>query len=260
MQDLKVTVVQTKLHWADVEANLEKFTGLLATFSAGDTDLVVLPETFSTGFIVQPETVAETMNGSAVAWMLEQAKRLQAVVTGSLIIEEAGKYYNRLIWARPDGSLDYYNKRHRFSLAQEDKRFTAGKQRLIVELKGWKVCPLVCYDLRFPVWCRNRKGEFDLQLFVANWPDLRSNAWRQLLVARAIENQAYVVGVNRTGHDGNGIYHAGYSGVIDPAGENAETHAHEDLVQTYTLSAQRLQEVRQKLPFLNDADEFTIHD
>lgn len=260
MQDLKVTVVQTKLHWADKEQNLEKFSSILAAFNPGDTDLIVLPETFSTGFIVQPETVAETMHGSAVQWMLSAAERLQCVLTGSLIIEENGHYYNRLIWAKPDNTLEYYNKRHRFSMAQEDKRYTAGSERLILELKGWKVCPLICYDLRFPVWCRNKKNEFDLQLFVANWPDLRSNAWRQLLIARAIENQVYVVGVNRTGHDGNDIYHAGYSGVIDPAGENAEMHAHEDHIHTYTLSVQRLAEVRRKLPFLNDADEFTIHD
>lgn len=259
MQNLKVTLVQTKLLWEDRQGNLDKFGDILSAYAPGDTDLVILPETFDTGFIMHPETVAETMGGPSIAWMKEQAARLNAVVTGSLIIEDGGDFYNRLIWARPDGTIDKYDKRHRFSMAREDERYTAGKEKLFVELKGWKINPMTCYDLRFPVWCRNTGDDYDVQFFVANWPDARSNAWRQLLIARAIENQAYVIGVNRTGHDGNDIYHAGYSGVIDPAGENAEFHAHEDHVHTYTLSYERLQEVRSKLPFLKDADKFTLH-
>lgn len=258
MQDIKLTVVQTKLHWEDAAANRDKFARLTAHLQPGDTDLVVLPEMFTTGFTMKPQGLDEPEQGDTLEWMRQQAARMDAVVTGSIIVGENDKYYNRLFWVRPDGSYNTYNKRHLFTMAGEQEHYTPGKEKLITDLKGWKVCPMVCYDLRFPVWCRNTGNDYDLLLFVANWPDKRSHAWRQLLIARAIENQAYVVGVNRTGHDGNDHYYAGYSGLIDPLGENADMHAHEDYINTYTLSAERLRTIREKMPFLPDADKFEL--
>ena len=258
MQDLNITVVQTRLHWENAAANRAKFDALLDRLAPAATDLIVLPEMFSTGFSMQPEKLAETMDGATVQWMEQQAKQRQAVLTGSVIITENEKYYNRLVWMRPDGTYDIYDKRHLFSMANEQAHYTAGTERLIVELKGWRVCPLVCYDLRFPVWSRNDNA-YDLLLYVANWPHRRSNAWKQLLMARAIENQAYVVGVNRTGNDGNDVYHAGYSGLVGPTGDNADLQAHEEHIHTYVLSADHLEVVRRRFPFLPDADQFEIH-
>lgn len=259
MQDLKVTLVQTRIHWEDIAANLDMYSAWLQQLAPGSTDLVVLPEMFSTGFVLEPENLAETMDGSAVMWMRSQSQRLDAVVTGSLIIEEDGKFYNRLVWMQPDGNYQTYDKRHLFSLVHEERHYTPGSKHLVCELKGWRVRPLICYDLRFPVWCRNQ-GDYDLMLFVANWPNVRVNAWRQLLIARAIENQAYVVGVNRVGNDGNEIYHSGYSGLIEPLGENPFIKAHDEFITTLTLSGERLLSVRQRFPFLNDRDNFTFDD
>lgn len=258
MQDLNVTVVQTRLHWENAAANRAKFDALLDRLAPAAIDLIVLPEMFSTGFSMQPEKLAETMDGPTVQWMEQQAAQRQAVITGSVIITENEKYYNRLIWMRPDGTFETYDKRHLFTMANEQDHYTAGNERLIVELKGWKICPLICYDLRFPVWSRNNNA-YDALIYVANWPHRRSNAWKQLLMARAIENQAYVVGVNRTGNDGNDVYHAGYSGLIGPTGDNADLHAHEDHIHTYVLSADHLELVRRRFPFLPDADQFEIN-
>lgn len=253
MQDLKITLIQTPLHWEQAAENRRHLGAILAGITLGTTHLVMLPEMFSTGFSMQPDVLAETMDGPTINWMRQQAAQLQAVVTGSLIIQEHGHYYNRLIWMRPDGSLKHYDKRHLFSLAGEEKYYTAGKERLIVELEGWRICPLVCYDLRFPVWSRNRK-DYDLLLYVANWPERRSYAWKHLLIARAIENQCYVAAVNRIGNDGNGISHSGDSALIDPLGEVLYTKANEPFTQTFTLSASHLLEVRDKFRFLDDAD------
>ncbi|CAN5426619.1 amidohydrolase [soil metagenome] len=257
MQDLNITLIQTPLQWEDATANRERIGQQLARIQRGSTDMVVLPEMFSTGFSMKPEQLAETMDGPTVKWMGEQAAALSAVVTGSLIIKDGNKYYNRLIWMRPDGSCGQYDKRHLFSYAGEDKHYTAGKERLVVELKGWRVCPLVCYDLRFPVWSRNRK-DYDLLLYVANWPERRSYMWKQLLIARAIENQAYVVGLNRVGDDGNGISHSGDSAIIDPLGEVQVSQAHQPATITRDISAAHLLEVREKFRFLDDADGFEV--
>ncbi len=253
MQDINVTLIQTALHWEDAPANRAHFSELLAGIQPGSTDLILLPEMFPTGFSMKPKQLAETMDGPSIQWLHVQAAKLGAVITGSLIIKEGDKYYNRLIWMRPDGTYAQYDKRHLFSYAGEDKHYTAGKERLILELKGWRICPLVCYDLRFPVWSRNRK-QYDLLLYVANWPERRSYPWKQLLIARAIENQCYVAAVNRIGADGNHINHSGDSALIDPLGEVLFTKAHEPVVQTFTLSQAHLTEVREKFRFLDDAD------
>lgn len=250
-------MVQTPLHWENATENRGLFNTLLAEIKPGTTDLIVLPEMFSTGFSMQPDVLAEAMDGPTLKWLRAKAADTGAVITGSLIIASHGHYYNRLVWMRPDGTYECYDKRHLFSLAGEEKYYTAGKERLIVELNGWRVCPLVCYDLRFPVWSRNRK-DYDLLLYVANWPERRSYAWKQLLIARAIENQAYVAAVNRVGYDGNKTAHSGDSAIIDPLGEVLFTKAHEPFTETFTLSHNYLKEVRDKFRFLDDADDWTL--
>lgn len=234
----------------------------------GRTEVVVLPEMFSTGFSMKPEIFAETMDGESVSWMKKIAIEKKIILTGSLMIEEGGSYYNRLIWMLPNGQSGYYNKRHCFGYAGEDAHYTAGDKRLIASVKGWKINLQVCYDLRFPVWARQapsplEKGgdgapEYDVLLYVANWPERRNHAWKTLLTARAIENQCYVVGVNRIGNDGNAIYHSGDSMVIDALGEHLYHKAHDEDVFTITLTKDSLQGIRSKLPFLKDADTFNI--
>jgi len=227
------------------------------------THVVVLPEMFSTGFSMKPEILAEKMDGNAVNWMKRVAAEKKVIVTGSLIIEEEGAYYNRLIWMLPNGQFGYYDKRHLFAYAEEDKHYTAGSKRLIASVNGWKINLQVCYDLRFPVWARqqfdkDKNFEYDLLIYVANWPQRRSAAWKTLLQARAIENQCYVIGVNRVGEDGNGIYHSGDSMVIDPLGEILYHKADEEDIATVTLDKQQLQTIREKFPFWKDADSFQI--
>ncbi len=256
-EPLSILSLQLDLVWEDIPANLKKVQDELDK-SSKDVDLIVLPEMFSTGFTMNAEGMAESMDGQAVQAMLKWSSQTGAAVTGSLIIEEEGRYYNRLIWAEPDGSLKSYDKRHLFTLAEEQKYFTPGSERLFVEWKGWRILPLICYDLRFPVWSRNA-DMYDLVLFVANWPERRSFAWNQLLIARAIENQSYVVGVNRVGHDGNKVNFKGNSVVIDPMGETVASMP-EDKEGAFKaeISGKYLKEIRQKLAFLNDRDEFMI--
>ncbi len=263
MQDLTVTLVQADLIWEDIHKNLSHCTELIAPVQ--QTDLIVLPEMFTTGFSMNSKQLAENMFGSGVEWMRKIAAEKNAVVTGSLIIEDENTYFNRLIWMEPDGNLMTYDKRHLFSLADEDKHFTPGYRKIFPELKGWKILPLICYDLRFPVWSRQSPPyteiglhPYDLLLYVANWPERRIYAWQHLLIARAIENQSYVLGVNRVGSDGNGFYHPGYSTVIDSMGQPLFEVAGEEAVKTITLSAQNLIETREKLRFLNDRDEFEL--
>lgn len=226
------------------------------------TEIVVLPEMFSTGFSMQPKLFAETMEGETVEWMKRISSENGIVLTGSMIAEENGHYFNRLVWMLPNGQFGYYDKRHLFAYAGEYAEYTAGNKRLIASVKGWKINLQVCYDLRFPVWARqqtqNEVPEYDLLIYVANWPEKRSHAWKTLLCARAIENQCYVVGVNRVGNDGNNIYHSGNSLVIDPLGQVLYHMADEEDVNTITLSKEKLAEVRTRFPFLNDADNFTI--
>ena len=263
MSTLTITTIQTLLHWEDKEANLlmlEKKINALA----GETEVVVLPEMFSTGFSMNPQKLAENMEGDTVAWMKRVSAENKVIVTGSIIIEEDKKYYNRLIWMMPHGEYGFYDKRHRFAYSGEDKHFSSGEKRLIASVKGWKINLLVCYDLRFPVWARQSKREinsvpeYDVLMYVANWPERRSHAWKTLLCARAIENQCYVVGVNRVGTDGNEINYSGNSLIIDPLGEVLYHMADEEDIHTITLKKEKLEEIRKKFPFLSDGDEFLI--
>lgn len=262
MSDLTVSLVQANLHWEDIAANLAMFDEKIDAIKER-TEVIILPEMFSTGFSMQPEKLAQTMDGSAVEWMKQKAKQKNAIITGSLIIEEEGQYYNRLIWMLPNGQFGTYDKRHRFGFAGEDNHYEAGDKRLIASVKGWKICLTVCYDLRFPVWSRNTikedgQPEYDVLVNVANWPERRNVPWKALLQARAIENQCYMIGVNRVGNDGNNIYHSGDTSLIDPVGEIIYQKAHDEDVFTYTLSRQHLDELRGKFPFMKDADRFMI--
>jgi len=258
MQDLKIALVQSQLHWEDVDANLKTFEGRIKAIPE-PVDIIVLPEMFSTGFSMNPSKLFETMNGKAVNWMKTTAKKANAVITGSLIIEENGHYYNRLIWMQPNGSFEYYDKRHLFSMAGEEKVFTPGDKKLIVTVKGWKICPMVCYDLRFPVWVRNVEN-YDLLIFAANWPDKRIEHWRKLLQARAIENQCFVAGVNCVGKDGNGIEYSGHSLWVNSQGEIQEEAISEEKTMIATLNEESLIFTRRYMPFLNDRDEFQLKD
>lgn len=256
---LKLVLLQADLSWENAKANREKISSMLAELNEADADLIILPEMWSTGFSMNADQFAEEMNGESVKYMAFLAKEKNAVVTGSLIIkEEDGCFYNRLLWVRPDGEYDSYDKRHLFSLAKEEDTYTEGRSRLIVELKGWRVCPLICYDLRFPVWSRNR-NEYDLLIYVANWPERRAFAWKQLLIARAIENQTYVAAVNRVGADGNNVIHSGDSIVLGPAGECvSQATVGKEQIFVATLSYDELIKFRTNFTFLNDADEFDL--
>ena len=253
---LRVTLVQSEIAWEAPAANrhrlAEHFRGL-----AGHTDLIVLPEMFSTGFSMNTAPLAESMNGPTVGWMREEAAAMGCVITGSLIVQDQGHYFNRLVWARPDGSLAHYDKRHLFRMAGEQNHYTAGGARLTVELKGWRVCPLICYDLRFPVWSRSR-GDYDLLLYVANWPARRARAWAALLRARAIENLCYVAGVNRIGRDGNAVSYAGDSVALDFLGRPLSSEGGGDRVETAVLDLESLRGYREEFPAHLDADGFEI--
>ena len=255
--DLRVTIVQTQLHWQDAEANRAMFSEKLAA-AAPQTDLIVLPEMFTTGFSMEAATLAEEADGQTLRWMQQEAQKHQAVVTGSVMVQEQEQFFNRLYWVRPDGSYAIYDKRHLFRMAKEHHTYTAGKARLLVELKGWNICPLVCYDLRFPVWSRNTGSNYDLLLYVANWPQARSLAWRTLLQARAIENLAYVVGVNRIGTDGNNHPYSGDSAIIHPKGHHLLETSQAEGVHSITLSKQELTDFREAFPAHMDADGFQL--
>lgn len=265
MQDLKITLVQTDLIWENPEANRAQTEMLLGTIRE-KTDLIVLCEMFTTGFTMQPEKVAEPFdleNMSTLNRMRSWAAELDAVVTGSVAVEENGKYYNRLLWVRPDGSFSMYDKRHTFTFAGENLHYESGNERIIEEWRGWKICPLICYDLRFPVWSRNTlvdgKPMYDLLIYVANWPSVRREPWQKLLLARAIENQCYTVGLNRVGHDANNNEYSGDSSIINPRGEYLLqlTPSKEEL-KTQAISRSELEEFRMKFPVLNDGDGFEL--
>src|SRR5580704_9236582 len=266
MSTLNITIIQANLFWEDKEANLSSLEEKINAIKS-NTELVVLPEMFSTGFSMLPEKFAEKMDGPTVGWMRKMAASKKIILTGSLIIVQDGKFYNRLIWMLPNGQYGYYDKRHRFAFAGEREKYTAGSKRLIASVNGWRINLLICYDLRFPVWSRQAPGpagveegrpEYDLLIYVANWPERRSLAWKTLLQARAIENQAYVVGVNRVGNDGNLIYHSGDSMIIDPIGEIIYQKANEEDVFTYGLQKEKIEETRNRFPFWRDADCFLI--
>ncbi|WP_242921113.1 amidohydrolase [Pontibacter liquoris] len=255
--DLRVTIVQTELHWQDAAANRHMFSARLAA-AAPATDLIVLPEMFTTGFSMSAPDLAEETEGPTLAWMRQEAKQHQAVITGSVIVKEGDNYYNRLFWVRPDGTYAAYDKRHLFRMANEHHTYTPGQERLVVELQGWQICPLVCYDLRFPVWSRNTGNAYDLLLYVANWPKARNLAWSTLLKARAIENVAYVVGVNRVGTDGNDHPYSGDSAIIHPKGYALLETTEAAGIHTLTLNKQELDDFRQAFPAHLDADAFTL--
>jgi predicted amidohydrolase len=257
MTDLNVTLLQTPIHWQNPRANRAHCEKLIAGLGH-PTDLIVLPEMFTTGFSMDPANNAEAMNGNSMNWMAEQAEKTGAAITASLIIEENGRYYNRLIWMTPAGRYQTYDKRHLFAMAGEHEHYEAGTERLIVEYKGWRICPMICYDLRFPVWSRNDDA-YDLLIYTANWPDRRAYDWQTLLRARAIENQCYVLGVNRVGMDPNGYVYQGDSCVIDPGWRQTLYEAKGvTAVHTEKISAQQLLAVRGQLPFLADRDGFTV--
>lgn len=292
MSTLNISIIQTDLHWEDKAANLKMFEEKIFSIKE-KTEIIVLPEMFSTGFSMDPEKLAETMEGETVNWMKRIAAEKKIILTGSVIIEDLSPrppqrggspvYHNRLIWMLPDGKYGVYDKRHCFGFAGEDKYYTPGTKRLIASVKGWKINLLVCYDLRFPVWARQAhqstsppnplppstalrasgegeapSPEYDILIYVANWPERRIHAWKTLLQARAIENQCFVVGCNRVGDDGNNIHYSGESMVIDPLGEVLYTKKEAEDIFTITLDRSKLEETRNKFPFLRDADQFRI--
>lgn len=256
MADLTITLIQSNLHWEDIPANLDMFDYKVNQVPE-DTQLIILPEMFNTGFSMNVEYTHEEMDSRTMQWMAKKAREKDAVVVGSLVIKEGGNYYNRLVWMKPDGNYRTYDKRHLFRLGQEHENFTKGTDRWVEELNGWRICPMVCFDLRFPVWCRNDHDlNYDLILFIANWPERRSFHWSQLLIGRAIENQCYVVGVNRVGNDGNGVYHSGDSAVHNPLGEEVVKQSHDEVIKTVSLEKEKISEVREKFPFLLDREAF----
>ncbi len=257
MPNLKVSLIQSNIFWEAPQKNREMFQEKIEALS-GQTDVIALPEMFPTGFSMKAKQFAETMQGATVAWLSEMSAKTKANIIGSVIIQEKGTYFNRLIWAKPDGQLLHYDKRHLFRMAGEDKVYSAGSKRLIVDLNGWKILPLICYDLRFPLWARNHKNEFDLIIYIANWPERRISHWNLLLKARAVENQCFVAGVNRVGKDGNGIMHTGQSAVVDYLGEELSVFDPEEKIETFTLSYSSLENYRRKFPVWKDADLFTI--
>ncbi|AKO20116.1 amidohydrolase [Xanthomonas oryzae] len=266
MTDLRISLIQGDTRWHDPAGNRAYYGGLLQPL-AGQTDLVILPETFTSGFSNDAIDKAEGMDGPTVEWVRGHAARLGAAVTGSVQLRTDAGVFNRLLWATPDGALQYYDKRHLFRFGNEHLRYAAGRERLTVEWKGWRINPQVCYDLRFPVFCRNRfdversgQLDFDLQLFVANWPSARAYAWKTLLRARAIENLCFVAAVNRIGVDGNQLHYAGDSGVIDFLGQPQVEIREREQVVTTTISATALAEHRARFPAMLDADRFEIGD
>lgn len=261
MHNLKVSVVQCDLSWQDPAANTRNIERQLDTIE--DTDLVVLPEFFSTGFYENPEEKYETMESDTVLWMLEIAQSLDAVLTGSVVMqvhdEGSPVYLNRMLWVAPDGAVDWYDKRHLFRYGGEHHHYTAGNVRKIIELHGWSIALFVCYDVRFPVWCRNR-SDYDAALYVANWPHARQYAWDTLVRARAIENQCYVLAVNRVGQNPAGEDYRGGSAILDPLGSPIALCGESEMIQTATLSKSRLQSIRADFPAAMDQDHFIITD
>jgi predicted amidohydrolase len=258
MQDLTISVVQANLYWEDVRANLSNFEEKIWCLS-GKTDLIILPEMFSTGFSMETQKLAEPMNHTTFKWMKQMAAQTGAVITGSYMVKEGTQFFNRLLWMRPDGFFETYDKRHLFRMVEEHRAFAAGNKRLVCEWKGWKIAPFICYDLRFPVWSRSVKNEpIDLMIYVANWPEKRAHSWNTLLQARAIENLSYVAGVNRVGEDGQQIHYSGDSAIIDPKGEQLYHQKEMEDIFTQVLSYEQLYIYRKSFPAHLDADDFKL--
>ena len=254
--DLQIAIIQKDLVWENAAKNKTQLDVLLKEIQ--NVDLIILPEMFTTGFSMTPQPFAEQMDGETVVWMQQKAAHFDAAIMGSIIVKEEDHYYNRMLFVHPNGIIEHYDKRHTFTLAGEHKEYSSGQSKLIVTYKDWKICPLICYDLRFPVWSRNTEN-YDLLIYSANWPKPRINAWKTLLKARAIENMSYCIGVNRVGVDANGYEYTGNSMAIDFLG-NEMTEVEEDTEKIIyaTLSKNELIDIRAKLPFLEDKDTFTI--
>ena len=259
MEDLRITIIQTELHWENASANRQMFEKHFEN-STPPADIIILPEMFTTGFTMNASANAETMDGETVDWMCNWSEKKNCIITGSIIIKDNSSYFNRLIWMKPDGNFETYDKRHLFRLSGEEKIFAAGEKKLIASAKGWKICPLICYDLRFPVWSRRTsQQDYDVLIYIANWPERRITAWKQLLPARAVENQSYVIGVNRIGRDGNDVLHTGESSVFNFSGEKiSKTEPEKESVETISLSYSDLENFRSRHPFHLDADGFEL--
>ena len=257
LEKLNIVLIQSDLVWENPKQNRNNFADKINTIQQ-EVDLVILPEMFTTGFTMNAQSVAETMKGETVKWMQELANKKQVAITGSLIIIENNSYYNRLLFVHPSGKIETYDKRHTFTLAGEDKIYTAGTDKLIVNYKDWKICPLICYDLRFPIWARNTE-DYDVLLYVANWPKPRINAWNALLKARAIENMSYCIGVNRVGLDNNKHEYSGNSTVYNVLGEKiSNITQHKEQIENVVLEKNHIESIREKLQFLNDRDKFNL--
>jgi omega-amidase len=254
--EIKFTVVQSDIFWEDISKNLFEFEKKLVYFNEF-SDVFILPEMFNTGFSMNAGNLYEEMEGPTMGWMHNMALKFNAVFCGSLIIKEKNNFYNRFVWIKKDGTYQYYDKRHLFQLSGEDKTFKAGKDQLLIEWGDFKICPQICYDLRFPVWARNTSN-YDIYLNVANWPDKRISAWKHLLIARAIENQCYAIGVNRVGQDNNGHVYPGASMAVGPLGEILVNVENKEQMVSISLSKTLLVDIRNKLPFLKDRDSFEI--
>lgn len=254
---LQVLLVQAQLRWKDPAANREHLAGLLQQ-AEGDFDLAIFPETFTTGFLGDTDLPEEDMSGPTVQWMRSMAQQHQAAMAGSAVIVEQGRRFNRFLWVTPEGEVAYYDKRHLFAFGGENTRYSAGNNRPVWHWRGWRINPQICYDLRFPVWCRNR-NDFDLQIFVANWPEKRVAHWMALLQARAIENQACVIGINRVGQDGNGLVYPGRSQAYEPLGMMLADLQSTEQTRLVSIELQNLNAIRQQFPFQADADNFDLH-
>ena len=253
---MKLALLQSAIYWENTKANLEQFSNTIDSIGQA-VDLIILPEMFSTGFTMTPHKVAQRMNGETVSWMKKEAFDRQLAICGSVVISENGNYFNRLLFVSPDGQIKHYDKRHLFTLAGEEKNYTRGEQRLVIEYKGFKLCPLVCYDLRFPVFSRNTE-DYDVLIYVANWPEPRITAWDALLKARAIENMSYVIGVNRIGQDDNSNHYNGHSQVLDCFGNYLIAPRESAGVFIIELDKNQLLTARRQFGFLNDRDDFRV--
>ncbi|MFV5694374.1 nitrilase family protein [Flavobacterium sp. LB3P122] len=253
---MKTALIQSSLYWENSKQNRDYFEEKINLIN-DDTDLIVLPEMFTSGFTMSPENVSETMQGETVNWLKVLAKTKKTAITGSLVIEENSNFYNRMVFVFPSGEIQFYNKKHLFTLAGEDKVYTSGTQKSIVDYLDWKICLQVCYDLRFPVFSRNAE-DYDLLIYVASWPRIRVNAWDALLKARAIENMCYTIGVNRTGEDNNGYQYTGHSQVVDFLGNYIVEPVESESILYAELNKENMLQARQKLGFLNDRDTFEL--
>jgi omega-amidase len=253
---MQVILIQAPLIWENPKLNRDYFEARINEIASA-VDLIVLPEMFTSGFTMSPENVAETMQGETVTWLKVLAKARNCAITGSLVVEENGNFYNRLVFVFPSGEIQFYDKKHLFTLAGEDKVYTSGGQKIVIDYLGWKICPLICYDLRFPAFSRNSE-DYDLLIYVASWPKIRTNAWDALLKARAIENMSYAIGVNRIGTDANGYEYIGHSQAIDFLGNYVLEPEESESIFTVVLDKEKMLETRQKLGFLNDRDSFEI--